>query len=75
MIKPTNNFNQLWNDLPFEERSRLMPHMIESQKLHIWQCKQKAIHAHNAHMKTLDDWLKSLDSELTKMAYEKQEKG
>jgi hypothetical protein len=67
MTRPTHNFDNLWNDLPFEERARLMPHMVESQKLHIWQCKQEAINAHNAHMKTLNDWLKSIDSELTKM--------
>jgi len=67
MTEPTNNFSYLWNDLPFEERSRLMPHMIEAQKLHIWQCKQKAIEAHKAHMKALDDLLKNLDRELNKI--------
>ena len=64
---PTNDFNHLWNNLPFEERKRLMPHMIESQKLHIWQCKQKAIKAHKAHMTELNNWIKNLDSELVKI--------
>ena len=67
MSKPTNNFDHLWNNLPFEERERMMPHMIESQKLHIWQCKQKAILAHKKHMKELDTWMASLDSELSKI--------
>ena len=58
---PTNYFSHLWNDLPLEERERLMPHMVECQKLHIWQCKQKAIASHRKHMRELDDWLKNLD--------------
>lgn len=64
MSIPTNRFNNLWNDLPIEERSRLMPHMIEMQKLHVWQCKQKAITAHKAHMKQLNDLMEALDKEL-----------
>lgn len=62
MSNPPNNHVNLWNDLPFEERQRLMPYMIESQILHIWQCKQKAILAHKSHMKELNDWIKSLES-------------
>ena len=62
--EPTNNFSYLWNDLPIDERKRLMPVMIESQKLHIWQCKQKAISAHKKHIKELDSWIKNLDDEL-----------
>ena len=65
-MEPTNNFSHLWNDLPFDERERLMPHMIEMQKLHIWQCKQKAIRAHKAHMKELDDLILNLNRELAK---------
>jgi len=67
LTKPTNDFTSLWNDLPFDERKRLMPHMIESQKLHIWQCKQKAIEAHNRHMREIDAWLKNLDDELKRI--------
>lgn len=64
MAKPTNDFDHLWNDLPDDERKRLMPHMVETQKLHVWQCKQKAIAAHKQHMRTLDDLLRGLDYEL-----------
>lgn len=67
MSNPTNKFNYLWNDKSYEDRASLMPHMIETQKLHIWQCKQIAIAAHKAHMKELNEWLKSLDSELAKV--------
>lgn len=66
MSKPNNDFTHLWNDLPFEERSRLMPYMVQSQKLQIWQVKQKAIAAHKKHMRELDDWMANLDSELRK---------
>ena len=66
MIKPTRDFDHLWNDLPDEERIRLMPHMVEAQKLHIYQCKQVAIKAHRKHMKELDDWMKNLDRQLLK---------
>jgi len=64
MTEPTNDFDHLWNNLPIDERKRLMPHMVEAQKLHIWQCKQKAIAAHKKHMRELDDWLSNLDAEL-----------
>lgn len=67
MAKPTRDFDHLWNDLSADERKRLMPHMIEAQKLHIWQCKQKAIDAHKRHMRELDDWLKNLDDELKRI--------
>lgn len=66
MKRPSNNFDHLWNDLPASERRRLMPHMIESQILHIWQCKHKAIEAHKTHMREIDAWLKSLDDELNR---------
>ena len=62
----TNDFSHLWSDLPIEERQRLMPHIVESQKTHIIQCKNKAIAAHKAHMKSLDDWIKNLEAELLK---------
>ena len=65
-MKPTNDYDHLWNDLPHEERCRLMPHMIEAQKLHVWQCKQKAIKAHKRHMAELDDLLRNLEGDLAK---------
>jgi len=61
MTTPTRNHSHLWNDLPKDERLRMMPHMIESQWLHIWQVKQKAIAAHSQHMKELDDWMRNLE--------------
>ena len=61
----SNNFSHLWNDLPAEERKRLMPHMIESQILHIEQCKQKALRAHKSHMKELNDCINNLRKSIT----------
>ncbi len=67
MKVPPNNHSNLWNDMPIEERSRLMPHAMESQLLHIWQCKQKAIEAHKKHMKELDAWMANIKRDLDKI--------
>lgn len=56
--------------MPYGERKRLMPHMVESQRLHILQCKEKAIQAHKRHMRDLDEWMKNLDRELAKYGLE-----
>lgn len=68
MTKTTNDFSHLWNDLPDDERQRLWPYMGQAQKLHIWQCKQKAIAAHKKHMGELDSWMKSIDDELKRVS-------
>lgn len=64
MNEPTHDFKHLWNDMSFDERKRLMPYMIESQKLQIFQCKMKAIRAHKALMADFDDRVKLLNKEL-----------
>ena len=67
MKAPPKNHTHLWNDLPESERHRLMPSMMETQLLHIWQCKQKAIAAHKKHMKELDDWMENIKRDLDKI--------
>jgi hypothetical protein len=67
MKRPPNEHDSLWNDLTIDERKRLMPHQMESQILHIWQCKQKAIQAHKAHMRQLDDWMANIKRELDRL--------
>ena len=67
MKTPPNNHTHLWNDMPKDERKRLMPHAMETQLLHIWQCKQKAIAAHKRHMKELDDWMANIKRDLDKI--------
>jgi len=61
-----NNFSHLWNDLPKEERSRLMPNMIESHLLHTEQCKLKIISSHKKLMKELNDLQSNLRESLLK---------
>ena len=58
--------DKLWNDLPLEERERLMPYQVESQILHIRKCKEVAIRNHKRLMRELDDWIKNLERELPK---------
>ena len=59
--------DHLWNNLPDEERARLMPHMLECQISHIEQCKFKAVRAHQRHMKELNDHITNLQSALGKL--------
>ncbi|AHX01115.1 hypothetical protein M316_0050 [Nitrincola phage 1M3-16] len=66
MYTPPNKHNNLWNDLPTSERKRLKPHLLETQILHIWQCKQKAILAHKKHIKELDAWIENIEKELNR---------
>ena len=54
----------LWNDLPIEERMRLMPYQIEAQILHVEQSKAIAIRAHNKHMRVLNDWISNMRGDL-----------
>lgn len=44
--------SHLWNDLPFYERSRLMPYQIETHILHLEQTKAVIIHNHR---RTIDE--------------------
>jgi len=60
------SFSYLWNDLPKEERRRLMPHAIESQLVHIQQCKIRAIKHHKNHMREINALQNELKKELGK---------
>ena len=57
--------DKLWNDLPEAERKRLMPHMMESQILHIEQCKRKAVNHHKQHIKELNEQIKNIERSLS----------
>ena len=63
-----SKYNYLWNDLPSDERKRLMPHMLESQILHIEQCKNKAVRSHKALMSEFNEHINNLQIELNKKA-------
>lgn len=56
----------LWNGMPFEERSRLMPYMIEGHIRHLEQARTLAVRAHRRHLLEIDDWITDLKSELAK---------
>lgn len=60
-------YNNLWNDMPKEERLRLMPHVIESQITLIEQAKGKATKAHRALMGDFNQQIKNLKRELERL--------
>lgn len=62
----TTNHSELWNNLPYEERSRLMPFQIQTHILHLEQAKAVAVRAHRVHMQELDDWIENLRADLRK---------
>ena len=62
----THDFDRLWHGLRFEERERMMPHMMKTQKLHLLQCRATAVHAHKNHLEELDCLIGNLDKELNK---------
>lgn len=66
MKVPSNDFTHLWNDMPYEERDRLMPYAIENELLHMWKSKQMAIEYHKKHMKEIDAHMANLEQELDK---------
>lgn len=60
----------LWNNLPFEERSRLMPYMIQTHIRHLEQARALAVRAHRRQLREIDDWIANLRSDLTKATKE-----
>jgi len=60
------DFSHLWNDLPFEERMRLMPCQIESQILHLTQARNVIVRSHKRTLAEMDDWIKNLERDLKK---------
>ncbi len=65
-MKATHDFDHLWNELPMVDKDKLMPHCIEEHKLHLIQCREIAIKAHERHLKELDDWISNLEKRLKK---------
>ena len=52
-----------WNDLPLDERERLMPIMLEAQIRQITIDKQKAITAHRNYINSLNRHIKNIQDE------------
>ena len=66
-------FSYLWNDLPIEERTRLMPYMIKAQINHYEQCKIKAIRSHKKLLADYNSHIKNCKESLLKMEKEAKE--
>lgn len=60
------NYSHLWNDMPVEERKRLMPHSIQTHIQHLRQAKALAVRAHRRHMQEINDWIANLEESLRK---------
>ena len=58
--------SHLWNGLPYEERVRLMPYMIETHVRHLEQALALAVRAHRRHLREIDDWIENLKNDLAK---------
>lgn len=67
MTHPTATHSHLWNDLPIEERKRLMPFMIQSQINHIRQCRKEAVLAHESFLSEIDAQIVNLGNSLSKL--------
>ena len=61
-----SEYSYLWNSLPFEERERLQPYLIEAQIRNLEQAKQKAIKAHKRYLAEMNDWIANCKSVLKK---------
>lgn len=60
------NHDHLWNDMPIEERKRLMPHMIESQILHLEQARAILAKEQQRVLRELDNWIGNCRESLRK---------
>ena len=58
--------SHLWNDMPFDERKRLMPHVIENHILHLTQTRTMIVAGHRATLDQLDSQIKNLRNDLAK---------
>jgi hypothetical protein len=50
----TTDHSSLWNDLPLDERKRLMPYQIECQIRHLEQARRMAVNAHRRLLADID---------------------
>lgn len=58
--------DHLWNDMPIEDRKRLMPYEIETHILHLEQCREMIVKNHKRQLQELDDWIKNCHRTLGK---------
>lgn len=61
-----SKYAHLWNNLPIEERKRLMPYAIETQIVHLKQGRLKAVEAHKKCLRDFDDHIRNCQRDLDK---------
>ena len=60
-------YTHLWNDLPQDERCRLMPYQIENHILQLEQTRQVIECNHKRTIRDISDHIKNLKSSLAKL--------
>lgn len=60
-MKLTNEHTHLWNDLPDEERSRLLPYLLQSEINIMKQIRAKAVKHHEAQLAEIDARIKAYE--------------
>ena len=61
-----SGFDEIFNELPLQEREKLMPFLISEQIIHYEQCKMKAIKSHKALISDYNSHINNLKTELKK---------
>lgn len=56
--------DHIWNELPFAERKRLAPYMMETQILHLTQARMMIVRNHNRQLAELDAWIGNIQRSL-----------
>jgi len=59
--------DHLWNNMPIEERERLMPYEMANHALHLKQVRAVLVRGHKKTLAELDDWIKNIERDLAKL--------
>ncbi|MEO0439072.1 MAG: hypothetical protein AAF098_19500 [Pseudomonadota bacterium] len=66
----SKDVDDLWNELPKEERLRLNPYLLSCQIRHFKQARTVAVRAHMKYLADLDSWIAALEKDLKRKGYE-----
>ena len=61
-------YTHLLNDMPKEERERLIPYEMEKHILHLEQAKIVMVRNHKRMIREMDDWIKNIKNSLKKVS-------
>ena len=56
--------DHLWNDLPAEERHRLMPYQRQTHALHLRQVRSVLVANHKRTLAEIDAWIANIERDL-----------